>query len=90
MVLHCDLFLDSQLLSTFVAAADSANFTEAANAIGLTQSAVSMQIKRLEEIVGATLFERTSRGVKLTTSGERLLPNAHRIVSLLVETEGGS
>jgi DNA-binding transcriptional LysR family regulator len=78
--------LENVWLKTFVAVADCGNFTEAAEAVGLTQSAVSMQIKRLEEAVNASLFERTSRGAKLTTAGERLLPNARRILNMLAET----
>ncbi|QDZ02053.1 LysR family transcriptional regulator [Nitratireductor mangrovi] len=79
--------LDSDLLRTFVAVADSGNFTRAADSVGRTQSAVSMQIKRLEEIVGEQLFERGSRGVELTRKGELLLGNSRRIVSLMEETE---
>lgn len=81
------LQLDSDLLRTFVAVADSGNFTRAADSVGRTQSAVSMQIKRLEEIVGEQLFERGSRGVELTRKGELLLGNSRRIVSLMEETE---
>lgn len=78
--------LDSDLLRTFVAVADTGNFTQAADIVGRTQSAVSMQMKRLEESVGASLFERGSRGVALTRQGSELLGNARRIVSLLDET----
>jgi DNA-binding transcriptional LysR family regulator len=80
------IHLDSDLLRTFVAVADLENFTRAADAVGRTQSAVSMQIKRLEEIVGDPLFERGPRGVVLTRRGSDLLINARRIVSLLDET----
>ena len=80
------LHLDSDLLRTFVAVADSGNFTRASESIGRTQSAVSMQIKRLEEIVGELLFERGSRGVRLSRRGESLIINARRIVGLLDET----
>jgi DNA-binding transcriptional LysR family regulator len=78
--------LDSDLLRTFVAISDTGNFTRAANQVGRTQSAVSMQMKRLEDIVGETLFERGSRGVTLTRKGNELLANARRIVGLLDET----
>ncbi len=77
--------LDSDLLRTFVAIADARNFTHAAIAVGRTQSAVSMQMKRLEETVGAPLFERGSRGVRLTVKGEGFVANARRIVALLDE-----
>lgn len=78
--------LDSDLLRTFVAISETGNFTQAAGLVGRTQSAVSMQMKRLEETVGATLFERRSRGVALTRQGSELLTNARRIVALLDET----
>jgi DNA-binding transcriptional LysR family regulator len=78
--------LDSDLLRTFVAIAETGNFTKAGEQVSRTQSAVSMQMKRLEEIVGDALFERGSRGVWLTRKGSDLLGNARRIVSLLDET----
>ena len=78
--------LDSDLLRTFVAVADTANFTRAAHAVGRTQSAVSMQMKRLEEMVGSALFERGPRGVTLTRRGNELLSNARRVVALIDET----
>lgn len=80
------IHLDSDLLRTFVAVADLENFTRAADAVGRTQSAVSMQIKRLEELIGDPLFERGPRGVALTRRGNDLLVNARRIVDLLDET----
>lgn len=78
--------IETSWLRTFVAVVDCGNFTQAADAIGLTQSAVSMQIKKLEEAVNALLFERTSKGVMLNGAGERLLPNARRILNMLSET----
>ena len=77
MVIH----LDSDLLRTFVAVAETGNFTKAAEHVNRTQSAVSMQIKRLEDMVGEMLFLRGSRGVALTRKGNELLSNARRIVS---------
>ena len=81
--------LESDLLRSFVAVADLENFTRAAHALGRTQSAVSMQMKRLEELVGDPLFERGPRGVMLTRKGDELLINARRIVDLLDETAAG-
>lgn len=78
--------LESDLLRTFVAVAESGNFTKAGETVGRTQSAVSMQIKKLEHILGEPLFERGSRGVNMTGHGARLLDNARRIVSLLDDT----
>ena len=53
--------LDIDLLRSFAAVADTGSFTAAAEFVARTQSAVSVQIKRLEEIVGRRVFERTSR-----------------------------
>ncbi len=78
--------LDSDLLRTFVAVAQTGNFTKAAERAGRTQSAVSMQMKKLEAMVGGPLFERGSRGVALTRRGGELIANARRIVALLDET----
>ncbi len=78
--------LDSDLLRTFVAIADTGNFTRAADTLGRTQSAVSMQVRKLEDAVGEALFARGSRGVRLTRKGDQLISNARRIVSLLDET----
>ncbi|NGO53505.1 LysR family transcriptional regulator [Allomesorhizobium camelthorni] len=80
------IHLDSDLLQTFVAVAETGNFTRAADQVRRTQSAVSMQIKRLEKTIGAALFERGSRGVLLTRKGSELIANARRIVALLDET----
>lgn len=78
--------LESDLLRSFIAVADQQNFTRAAETVGRTQSAISMQMKRLEEIVGSALFERRPRGVHLTRKGSELLINARRIVDLLDQT----
>lgn len=75
--------LESDLLRTLVAIAEAKNFTKASIIVGRTQSAVSVQMKKLEEIVGECLFERGPRGVTLTSPGEQLVKNAKRIISLL-------
>lgn len=77
--------LDSDLLRTFLAVAESGNVTRAAEHVGRTQSAVSMQVKRLEDGLGEALFERGPRGVVLTRRGDQLLPYARRIVGLVEE-----
>ncbi len=74
--------LEIDLLRTFVAVADTGGFTAAAELVARTQSAVSLQIKRLEEIVGQRVFERTSRSLALTPAGETLLEYARRILDL--------
>lgn len=79
------LHLDSDLLRTFLAVAETGNLTRAGEMVGRTQSAVSLQIKRLEEVVGATLFERGPRGVSLNEAAVPLVAQARRIVTLLDE-----
>ncbi len=74
--------IDIDLLRTFLAAIDLDGLNKAAIAIGRSQSTVSMQMKRMEEIVGCALFQRVGRKVKLTGSGERLAGYARRLVAL--------
>ena len=75
--------IDSELLRSFVAIADHGSFTRAANVVNRTQSAVSMQMKRLEEdVLKRPLFEREGRGVQLTAEGQLLLGYARRILKL--------
>lgn len=74
--------LDIDLVRTFVAVADRASMTAAANACALTQSAVSQQIKRLEDALACALFVRDRRGLRLTRGGEQLLPKARRLLHL--------
>src|SRR4051794_3120768 len=77
--------LDIDQLRTFVAIADAGSFTRAADVVHKTQSAVSMQMKRLEERVGRAVFERDGRLTRLSEDGERLLDYARRIVRLNAE-----
>jgi DNA-binding transcriptional LysR family regulator len=74
--------LDIDLLRSFAAIADTGSFTAAAELVARTQSAVSVQIKRLEEIVGRRVLERTSRSLVLTPAGATLLGYARRILEL--------
>lgn len=75
--------IDSELLRTFVAIADHGGFTRAAEVVNRTQSAVSMQMKRLEEdVLERALFERDGRQVRLTPEGQVLLGYARRILRL--------
>lgn len=74
--------LDVDQLKTFVAIADTGSFTRAAEIVFKTQSAVSMQMKRLEERLGKAIFVRDGRQSRLTEEGERLLVYARRIVKL--------
>jgi DNA-binding transcriptional LysR family regulator len=81
--------LDLPLLRTFVVVAETASATRAAERVHLTQAAVSQQIKRLEEALGQTLFDRDQRRFRLTPTGERLVVQARRILSLNDEILGG-
>ncbi len=74
--------LDTGLVRTFVAVADKASMTAAANALHLTQGAVSQQVKRLEKTLGYSLFERGRRGLRLTSPGERLFSQARKLLAL--------
>ncbi len=72
--------LDLDQLQSFCAIADCGSFTEAARRVNKTQSAVSMQIKRLEERLGHTLFSREGRSVTLTHHGEVLYERARKML----------
>lgn len=72
--------LDIDLLRSFAAVAQGGTLGAAAAQVGRTQSALSMQMQRLEETCGQTLLHRTGRGVRLTNQGERLLAHAKRIL----------
>ncbi len=80
--------LDPDLLQAFVAVADHRSFTRAASALNRTQSAISMQVKRLEERLQAELFHRSTSSVDLSAAGEGLLGYARRILSLNAEAVG--
>jgi DNA-binding transcriptional LysR family regulator len=74
--------LDITTLRSFVAVAESGGVTRAAGFLNLTQSAVSMQLKRLEEMLDLQLLDRSGRGVSLTPPGAQLLTYAQRMVDL--------
>lgn len=74
--------LDLDVLRTFVAIAETGSFTTAANAVFRTPSAVSMQIKKLEDILGRAVFARDARSVRLTGDGEILLGYARRLLAI--------
>ncbi|WP_231886865.1 LysR family transcriptional regulator [Thalassospira xiamenensis] len=69
--------MDLNLLTMFAAVADTGNFRAAADRLGVTRSAVSQGIRRLEETIGQPLFQRTTRSVRLTEEGERFLETVH-------------
>lgn len=74
--------IDIALLRTFVTLAETRSFTLTAKKIGRTQSATSMQVARLEQLLDCRLFKRDKRNVSLTPEGERLLGYARNIVDL--------
>ncbi|WP_112955916.1 LysR substrate-binding domain-containing protein [Agrobacterium cavarae] len=74
--------LDIDQLHTFIAIVDTGSFTKAADRVFKTQSAVSMQMRRLEERLGKQLFAKDGRGNRLTAEGEKLMHYARRIIRL--------
>ncbi|MFE3625761.1 LysR family transcriptional regulator [Streptomyces goshikiensis] len=72
--------VEPRLLRSFVAVAEELHFTRAAARLYVAQQALSRDVRRLEQILGAVLFVRTTRAVELTADGERLLPQARRVL----------
>jgi DNA-binding transcriptional LysR family regulator len=72
--------MDNQNLKAFIAVASTGSFSEAADHLYLTQSAISKRIAQLEELIGKRLFDRIARKVSLTEAGRELLPRAKRIL----------
>ncbi|AFT90640.1 HTH-type transcriptional regulator HdfR [Paraburkholderia phenoliruptrix] len=75
--------LDGTLLRTFVTVVEAGSVSNAAMALHLTQAAVSMPLRRLEDEVGRRLLERSPHDMKPTSAGSVLLPYAHPLVRLL-------
>lgn len=80
--------LDMVALRSFVAVADAGGVTRASGFLNLTQSAVSMQIKRLEDMLGVELLDRSGRQIALTAAGEQLLGYARKMLALNDEVMG--
>ncbi len=78
--------LDLDQLRTFLLIAETGSFTKTADSVFRTQSAISMQIRRLEERIGKPLFAREGRHLLLTPHGEKLLNYARRLIELNNET----
>jgi len=72
---------NAHLLRQFLAVANEGSLTAAAQKLALTQPALTKSIRRLEQELGAPLFERLPRGIALTVYGKTLLPHAQRIVA---------
>ena len=85
--------LDIDLLRSFATVAETGALSRAAERVGRSQAALSMQMKRLEDLVAQPLLRRTGRGVVLTVQGERLLVHARRILAshddAVAELSGG-
>lgn len=73
--------MDIELLRTFLEVNRTRHFGQAAEALCVTQAAVSARIRQLETLLGVTLFERSRREVKLTPEGHRLRRHAERIIA---------
>lgn len=73
--------MELRQLEYFVAVAEEANFTRAAERVRISQSGVSAQIQRLERELGATLFDRSSRAIKLTDAGRSMLVHAREALA---------
>jgi DNA-binding transcriptional LysR family regulator len=74
--------IPTELLRTLVAVVDLRSFTKAAQSLGVTQPAVSAQIKRLQGLLGADLLDKSAPGVSLTSSGELVVNYARRLLSI--------
>ena len=72
--------MDTQSLTAFVAIVDAGSFSDAAEALNLTQSAVSKRLATLEHQTGRPLIERLGRRIRLTDAGRRLLPHARQVL----------
>ena len=73
-------FLDFDLLRSLLAVAETGSLGKAGSRVGRTQSAISMQMQRLEEVAGQPLLHRGARGVTLTAAGERLVVHAGELL----------
>ena len=74
--------IPTELLRTLVAVVDLRSFTKAAQSLGVTQPAVSAQIKRLQGLLGTDLLDKSAPGVTLTTAGELVINYARRLLSI--------
>lgn len=73
-------YLDPHLLHTFMVLSDCHSFTKSADIVGLSQSAVSQQIQKLEKQLGATLIKRSKRSIELTPTGKRFYNHAKALL----------
>ncbi len=84
--------IPTELLRTLVSVVDQRSFTKAAHALGVTQPAVSAQIKRLQFLLGYDLLDKSAPGVSLTSRGEMVVAHARRMLSIndqIAQLNGG-
>src|SRR5512140_1064919 len=74
--------IPTELLRTLIAVVDLRSFTKAAQSLGVTQPAVSAQIKRLQGLLGSDLLDKSAPGVSLTNAGELVVNYARRLLSI--------
>jgi DNA-binding transcriptional LysR family regulator len=74
--------IPTELLRALIAVVDQRSFTKAASALGITQPAVSAQIKRLQFMLGSDVLDRSTQGIKLTPQGELVVSYARRLLSI--------
>ncbi len=74
--------IPTELLRTLVSVIDLRSFTKAAQALGVTQPAVSAQIKRLQMLLGSEILDKSAPGVTLTPTGEMIVNHARRLLSI--------
>ncbi len=74
--------IPTELLRTLIAVVDLRSFTKAAQSLGITQPAVSAQIKRLQYLLGTDLLDKSAPGVSLTSAGEMVVNYARRLLSI--------
>jgi LysR family hydrogen peroxide-inducible transcriptional activator len=79
--------VETSLLRAFIATADAGALSRAARRLGISQPSLTVQIQRLEQYLGASLFDRHGRGVALTDVGKALYPRARRIMDEVRATE---
>ena len=74
--------IPTELLRTLIAVVDLRSFTKAAQSLGITQPAVSAQIKRLQYLLGSDILDKSAPGVSLTSAGEIVVNHARRLLSI--------
>lgn len=81
--------MDTQSLLAFLAVVEHRSFSLAAEALHLSQSAISKRVQQLEQQLACQLFDRHNRTISLTESGRVLLPKARQIVELMTDARLG-